>query len=173
MNNKKRPPSNPPVLSRRDLLRSTAALSTAMVAGMTIPKQILAAGDPAAKPAPRNNRIKQDLVSWTYMGFGDNWSLDQLCQNAVELGCGGIELVGPDEWPVMQKYGLTCPLATNGMPDPPFEKGLNNPRYQDEVITRTKARIEACSEAGMPAVIAFTGFKYLDVANPRLGEIPP
>lgn len=64
-------------------------------------------------------------------------------------------------------------MATNGMPDPPFEKGLNNPRYRDEVIARTKRRIEECGKAGVSNVIAFTGFKYLNLDNPSDGVIPP
>lgn len=107
------------------------------------------------------------------MAYGDNWNLDELCQAAVELGMHGIELVGPDEWPTMKEYGLQCGMATNGMPDPPFEKGLNNPRYRDEVLARTKGRIEACGEAGVPNVIAFTGFEYRDLDNPDAGIIPP
>lgn len=160
-------------LSRRDMLRNSAALSAAVVTGMAAPGRVLGAGSPARERAVQNGRIKQVLVSWTYMDFGDNWSLEELCQAAVDLGCEGIELVGPDEWPTMQEYGLTCAMATNGMPDPPFEKGLNNPRYQEEVMTRTKDRIEACAEAGVPSVIAFTGFEHRDLEDPDAGVIPP
>ncbi|MEX0774038.1 MAG: TIM barrel protein [Balneolales bacterium] len=159
------------ILSRRNLLRNTAAWSAAMVTGMAVPGKVLASKGSAGPTAVQNGRIKQVLVSWPYMAFGQEWDLDQLCQASVGLGCQGIELVGPDEWPTMKKYGLTCALATNGMPDPPFEKGLNNPRYQEEVIARTKERIEACAEAGVPSVIAFTGFKYKDNDNPGNGEI--
>ena len=63
------------------------------------------------------------------------------------------------------------PLAHNGMPDPPFVKGLNNPRFQPEVIARTKATIDQCVEAGVPNVIAFTGYKWRMPRIPR-GEIP-
>lgn len=153
------------------MLRNTAAWSAAMVTGMAVPGKVLASKGSAGPTAVQNGRIKQVLVSWPYMAFGQEWDLDQLCQASVGLGCQGIELVGPDEWPTMKKYGLTCALATNGMPDPPFEKGLNNPRYQEEVIARTKERIEACAEAGVPSVIAFTGFKYKDNDNPGNGEI--
>lgn len=155
------------------MIRNTAALSAAMVAGATIPSKTLASNEHSGKAAVQNGRINQVIVSWPYMNFGDKWNLDQLCQATVDLGCQGIELVGPAEWPTMKKYGLTCALATNGMPDPPFEKGLNNPRYQQEVITRTKQRIEECAEAGFKAVIAFTGFEYLDVEHPEKGVIPP
>ncbi|MEX2632936.1 MAG: TIM barrel protein [Balneolales bacterium] len=160
-------------LNRRDMIRNTAALSAAMVTGLTLPNKVLASGAKTNLPSVHNGRIKQVLVSWPYMAFGQKWDLDQLCRASVNLGCQGIELVGPEEWPVLKKFGLTCALATNGMPDPPYVKGLNNPRYQEEVISRTKDRIEACAEAGYPAVIAFTGYKYKDVDNPDMGVISP
>ncbi len=161
------------LISRRDMLKNSAALSTAAVVGIALPKGAMAAEKMNNVKAVQKGRIKQVVVSWPFMNFGEKWNLDQLCQASVDLGCHGIELVGPDEWPTMQRYGLTCALATNGMPDPPFEKGLNNPRYQKEVISRTKDRIEACADANVPSVIAFTGFEYLDVENPHSGVIPP
>jgi len=155
--------------TRRDMIKSTFAFS----AGLALPGKIISSSKKENLKTERKGRIKQVLVSWPYMNFGENWSLDELCQAAVGLGCHGIELVGPDEWPTMKEYGLVCGMATNGMPDPPFEKGLNNPRYRDEVISRTKKRIEECGEAGVPNVIAFTGFKYRNLDKPGEGVIPP
>ena len=53
------------------------------------------------------------------------------------------------------------------MPDPVFAKGLNNPRYQEEVFARTKTMIDLCAEHGVPNVIAFTGYKWRDADRPR------
>ncbi|MFM7412303.1 MAG: TIM barrel protein, partial [Planctomycetota bacterium] len=47
----------------------------------------------------------------------------------------------------------------------------NNPRYQEEVIARTSKMIDGCAEAGFPAVIAFTGYKWRDAEDPSSGEI--
>jgi hydroxypyruvate isomerase len=123
-------------------------------------------------PAVRNGRINQVIVSWPFQLFGERWELDTLCRVARGLGCAGIELVGPEAFPTLREHGLVCALAVNGMPDPPFVKGLNNLRYHDEVITRTRRRIEECAQAGVPAVIAFTGFKYRDALDPGSGDIP-
>jgi len=58
------------------------------------------------------------------------------------------------------------------MPGAPFVKGLNNLKYHDEIITRTKERIDATSAAGFPNVIAFNGYKWRDAEDPSSGEIP-
>ena len=57
------------------------------------------------------------------------------------------------------------------MPGPPFVKGFNNPRYHEEVISRTKKMIDACAAAKVPTVIAFTGYKYRDAEDPESGGI--
>lgn len=160
-------------VSRREALRAGLSLSAGVFAGAALPGRLRAEEAGTNTPAVRNGRIRQVLVSWPYMAFGERWSLERLCRASAELGCEGIELVGPDEWPVMQRFGLVCALATNGMPDPPFEKGLNNPRYSTEVIARTEQRIEECAEAGVPSVIAFTGFSHRNLDDPQAGMIDP
>ena len=117
-------------------------------------------------------RIKQSLVFWCYNMCGDEWDLERMCRVATDLGCGSIELTTPDQWPTLKKHGLTCALAPNGMPGAPFMKGFNNPRYHDEVIARTSEAIEASAVAGVPAVIAFTGYRWRDADDPSSGAIP-
>jgi sugar phosphate isomerase/epimerase len=123
-------------------------------------------------PVVRNGRIRQAIVSWPYMLYGERWDLDRVCRVARELGVGGVDLLGPDDWPTLKRYGLTCPVSVNGMQDPPFVRGLNNARYRDEVMTRTLRRIEECAAAGVPSVIAFTGYAHRDVDDPSAGDIP-
>ncbi len=101
----------------------------------------------------------------------DKWNADQTCQVAKQLGCGSVELIGPEDWPTLQKHGLVCAIAPNGMPGAPFMKGLNNLKYHEEVISRTADVITKCEAAKFPSVIAFNGFKYRDAEDPKSGEI--
>ena len=73
---------------------------------------------------------------------------------------------------MVASYGLANALALNGMPDPVFLKGLNNLRYREEVLARTKGIIDLAAAAGVPNVIAFTGYKWRDAEDPASGEIP-
>jgi hydroxypyruvate isomerase len=129
---------------------------------------------PPTGPALRNGRIRQAVVAWPYMLFGGKWDLAHLCRAArdLDLGCLALDLLEPADWPTLERAGLTCAVALNGMPNPAYVKGLNNPRYHDEVIARTRQRIEECAHARIPSVIAFTGFKWRDADNPASGEIP-
>lgn len=121
--------------------------------------------------AVKYGRIKQSLTYWC-LNADWNWDIDRICTTAKDLGCQSVELVPPEMWPTLQKHGLQCALAPNGMPDPPFQKGVNNPRYHDELISTMKHVIDQASDFGFPNVITFTGYKWRDAEDPASGEIP-
>jgi sugar phosphate isomerase/epimerase len=118
----------------------------------------------------KHGRIKQSLAYWCLNATEWQWDIHRICETAVRLGCI-VELPPPELWPVVAKHGLKNALALNGMPDPVFAKGLNNPRYHEEVIARTKGIIDQCADHGVPNVIAFTGYKWTDADDPASGEI--
>jgi len=150
-------------LSRRRMIQG-AALAAAAPA-------VLAPQPAAAAPVAKNGRIRQSLAFWCYHVAGDKWDIETMCRVAGELGCRSIELCDQADWPTLKRHGLVCALANNGMPGRPFVKGFNNPRYHDEVVANTTRMIDACADAGFPAVIAFTGFKWRDAEDPTSGEI--
>jgi hydroxypyruvate isomerase len=155
-------------LNRRDAIKTVAAAGTASA---VVPAGYIHATEAAAPTAGLKGNINHSMVYWCFNVTGDKWDLEKCCQVAKQLGIRSIELTGPEDWPTMKKHGLTCAIAPNGMPGAPFMKGLNNPRYHEEVIKRTSEMIEACAAHGVPSVIAFTGFKYRDADDPKSGEI--
>ncbi len=156
----------PVPVNRRTVLAAGAAALGAASSLATSALRAAAAAEPA-----RKGRIKQSIVAWCFELFGEKWTIEKMCQVAKELGCVSIELAPPEAWATIKKHGLTCAITPNGMPGAPFVKGLNNPRYHDEVIAHTTEMIDAASEAGFPNVIAFTGFKWRDAEDPKSGEI--
>jgi hydroxypyruvate isomerase len=160
-----RDPAETPLPSRRRVLRGVAAGGLAALAARALP------GQAADEPAVRNGRLKQSIVFWCFNTAGEKWDAERTCQVARQLGCVSVEIIDPEHWPVLKKHGLTCAIAPNGMPGMPFKKGFNNPRYHEEVIARTKQTIDACAAAGVPNVIAFTGYKWRDADNPDSGVI--
>jgi hydroxypyruvate isomerase len=118
-----------------------------------------------------NGRLKQSICFWCFNTAGEKWDAEKTCQVAQKLGCRSVELIEPASWDILKKYGLVCAMAPNGMPGAPFVKGFNNPKYHEEVVTRTKQAIDACAEAGFPSVIAFTGYKWRDADDPQSGAI--
>ncbi len=161
-------------ISRRHMIQGLAAASAgASLAASSATAQT--AAQPATPENPRavvNGRIRQSLVYWCFNTAGDRWDIDRTCQVARELGIPSVEVVGPEHWPTLQRNNLICAMAPNGMPGAPFMRGLNNPRFHDEVIERTRTAINACGDARFPNVIAFTGYKWRDPDNANSGEIP-
>jgi len=142
--------NNHPAVSRRDMLK-IAAGSSAAAFGLASCSSL-----EGRKPAAAKGHINHSIAHWC---FAPHWELEKMCQVARTLGCKSIELVGPGDFATLKKHGLVCALAPNGTPDPPFVKGLNNPKYHDMVITKTKDTIDACAAYNFPSVIAFTGFR--------------
>jgi hydroxypyruvate isomerase len=131
--------------TRRRILQSAAQLAVAGALGSAL-------GARADEPVVKNKRVKQSIVQWC---FQKHWNIEQLCQQANRLGCLSVELVDPKDWPTLKKHGLVCAIAgSHG-----FEKGMNNPKYQEMCIEKMRAAIDACAAAGFPNVITFTGFR--------------
>ena len=154
-------------LSRRELLQATVAVGAVASLSSILPQTVAAADQ---KVAMKGN-INHSVVFWCFNVAGEKWDIDKTCSIAKSLGCKSVEICGPAEWPTIKKHGLTCAIAANGMPGAPFMKGLNNPAYQEEVIATTIKTIDECAAAGIPSVIAFTGYKWKNAEDPTSGEI--
>ncbi len=120
----------------------------------------------------KNERIKQSLAYWCLNATEWGWDIHRICETACRLGFRSVELVPREYWPVVREYGLESAMAHNGMPEPVFAKGLNNPRYQEEVIECTRKTIDHCAASGVPATIAFSGYRWIDADDPSSGDIP-
>src|SRR4051812_38709494 len=88
--------------SRRRVLKSAVAAAAGV--GAT---RALAADEPSSTRA-LDGRLKQSIIHWC---FKDHWNVEQTARVAKELGCRSVELVDPDQWPTLRKYGLTCAIA--------------------------------------------------------------
>lgn len=150
-------------MNRRRLLQGM--LGTGALAGLA------GAADASQAPERRNGRIRHSVAFWCFNAAGDRWDLERTCRVAKDLGAVSVELVPADQWATLRKHDLVCAMAPNGMPGAPFMRGLNNLKFHEEVISRTRTSIDACAEARFPNVIAFTGYKWRDPDNPRSGEI--
>jgi len=109
----------------------------------------------AAAAAPRGEaagagRLKQSAARWCY----NKVPLEDLCRQAAEMGLSGLDLVEPDDWPTIRKYGLV-PTVTQGksrIPD-----GWNRTESHARLETEIKERITRAAEAKVPNVITFSG----------------
>ena len=90
-------------LSRRNLMK--LAGGAAVTAALTARRQTQARCE--------KGRINQSVVHWCWGERG--WKIEDTAKAAADLGCKSVELVSPDDWPVLKKHGLTCAIAPNGV----------------------------------------------------------
>lgn len=134
--------------SRRMALQKMVA-GTGAVAGMSLAHRIEAAE--AVLSANLKGRVNHSVCRWCYNSI----PLEELCQAAKNIGLTSIELTGPEEWPVLKKYGLTSAMPNGaGMG---IEKGFNNPAYHDELVASYEAVIPKVANAGLNQIICFSG----------------
>ena len=134
--------------SRRNALQKMVAASGA-VAELSLSGRIEAAE--AVLSANLKGRVNHSVCRWCYNSI----PLEELCQAAKNIGLTSIELTGPDEWPILKKYGLTSAMPNGaGMG---IEKGFNNPAYHDALVADFQAIIPKVANAGLNQIICFSG----------------
>jgi hydroxypyruvate isomerase len=106
----------------------------------------------AAHAAPRKGRLKQAVCKGVFSK--SKLDLEGMCQAAVKLGVVGIDLVGPDSFDTLKKYGLVPTMVPGGSG---IKKGINDPANHAEIDPKMREAIEAAAAAGAPNVIVLAG----------------
>lgn len=120
-------------MTRREFAMSTALTSAA-----------------GAQQAARKGRLKQSVCKWCYK----DTPLEDLAREGARMGLKGVDLIGPDEWPVVKKYGLIPTMAPGGgtIPD-----GLNRKENHAKIERDFRENIVKAAAEGVPNVITFSG----------------
>jgi hydroxypyruvate isomerase len=129
-------------MNRRRVLQSAVSAGIASLARPSI-----------THAETRGGRLKQGVSYWTYQKW---YSLDELCKEAVRIGLKGIDLVTPDQYATVQKYGLV-PSMTSGTEPNTIPIGLNRVENHDRVLASLKNDITLAAAAKVPNVITFSG----------------
>lgn len=137
------------LLDRRSLLRHSVTGAIGLAALPQLGSRALADDAPAQQALKGN--IHHSVARWTF----DFLSLEELCQLSTELGITAIDLVGPEEWPVLQRYGLDSSMC-NGA-ELSLEDGWGDTRFHSALIERYLQHIDLVSQAGYTNLICFSG----------------
>lgn len=95
--------------------------------------------------------IYQSVCRWCY----DNYTIDELCVIAVELGLVGIDLVGPKDWPTLKKYNLISTMCNGAEIN--LTDGFNDKQFHSTLIKNYSEYISLVAEAGYKNLICFSG----------------
>ncbi|MCC6392425.1 MAG: TIM barrel protein [Bryobacterales bacterium] len=125
-------------MRRRDLFKAGAA---AMMSAASLPA------------APRKGRLKQSLTRGVF-GRGNKLSLDEMCREASKRGVLGFDLVRPEEFATLKKYGLTPAMVQGGGQ---LTDNINHKENHAAIEPQIRRAIDESAKAGAPNVIILSG----------------
>ncbi|MGC4021020.1 MAG: TIM barrel protein [Cyclobacteriaceae bacterium] len=95
--------------------------------------------------------INHSVCQWCYSDI----PLEKLCEAAKEMGIKSIDLLNSVQWPIAQKYGLTCAMAYAS--ELGLQKGFNDLSLHEKLIKDYSDGIPKAAAAGLKNVICFSG----------------
>ncbi|HNV28142.1 MAG TPA: TIM barrel protein [Cyclobacteriaceae bacterium] len=132
-------------MNRKQALKTIAATAASAVALPEIAKAM------NTLPADLKNNINHSVCQWCYGSI----PLEDLAKAAKEIGLKSIELLGPDQWAIVQKHGLTVAMAY--VTDLGLNKGFNDPTLHEKFLKDFSTNIPKAADAGLKSVICFSG----------------
>jgi len=130
-------------MRRRDFVNTLAASS---VAASLAPAQ---STEPRVQ---RKGRIKQSVMR---TNFDPKMPFEDMCREAAKRGVVGMDLIGPQDWPILRKYGLMPTMAGAGGVG--FPDGLIHKELHDKLEQSVRASLDECAAGGCPNMITVGG----------------
>ena len=134
-------------MKRRNFIGTSAAASVGFLATAT------------ASANSKNNtqieklkyNINHSVCYWCYGTI----PFEEFLKHLVEMDIRSIDLVGPDEFPLLKKYNIHASMCWGAGLG--IEKGWNDPSLHEELIADYKRVIPLVAEAGYTNLICFSG----------------
>ena len=98
------------------------------------------------KPAYRHS-----VCYWCFEKLG----LERLAAEAAAMGIASVELIPPEQWPILKRHGLVCAMT----PSHSFLEGWCHPENHAMCKAKIEEAVDATSAAGFPSVITFSGLR--------------
>ncbi|MEO7961201.1 MAG: sugar phosphate isomerase/epimerase family protein [Ginsengibacter sp.] len=135
--------------TRRNLIKNIALGTSAVIASPAIS---FAKNFDHKKKYKMKGNINHSVCRWTF----NQLSVEELCKAVKDIGFNAIDLVGPADWPTLQKYGIFSSMCyTAG--ENSLTKGWNDPTYHEGLIKDFTEVIPLAAKAGYKNVICFSG----------------
>ncbi len=129
---------------RRDFLTLAGLGAGAVLMGLP--------GSTRAQGKPSTGKLKQAVCRGVFKD--SKLDLEGMCKECARLGLFGIDLVGPETFPTLKKYGLAPTMVPGGSG---IKEGINNKDFHAAIQVKMLAAIKAAAEAGAPNVIVLAG----------------
>jgi hydroxypyruvate isomerase len=140
-------------MNRRNFISSLAG-------ALAFVSQVNPAG---AQKVQRKGRLKQGITGGCLRGM----PFEDTCREAARLGALGIDLVGPDRFPLLKKYGLIPTMLPSGSS---IRDGIIHKELHDKIAERMIADIDIAAAASAPNVIVLSGERKRDTDTVAMSD---
>jgi hydroxypyruvate isomerase len=127
-------------MNRRTAL---GALATGLAAG-ALPRPIRPEG---------GGRLRQSVSYWPYARI----PLEQFAREARSIGLVAVDLLHPEQWPVVREAGLVCSMGYPTRRRDFLTSGFNDPAMHDRLVEELEQALPQAAAAGVPNLIAMFG----------------
>lgn len=132
-------------LAIKNLVAGTAAIGTAgMLSSFTETGS-------TTKSTTLKGNINHSVCRWCYQSI----PLEEFCAASKKIGISAIDLVGPKDWPTLQKYGLFSSMCNGAEIN--LVDGWNDTKFHEQLIKNYTEMIPLVAKAGYKNLICFSG----------------
>jgi hydroxypyruvate isomerase len=112
---------------------------------------VIAVAQSSDQKVQRKNRLKQGVCGGV---FGRNMPFEERAKQAARLGAHCYDLTGPDQWPILKKYGLVPNMTSGGGK---LTDACNDKTLHAAIKKQFEENIPRAKREGIPNVITFSG----------------
>ena len=99
------------------------------------------------------SKLKQSVSRWPYSKI----PLPEFCKACRGMGIAAIDLLQPEDWPVVRDAGLVCSMGYPTKRNDFIPTGFNDPANHPMLLRELETTIPLAAKAGVPNVIAMFG----------------
>jgi hydroxypyruvate isomerase len=132
-------------MNRKQAIKSIAAGSAGIIGLPSISKAM------SLLPDALKGTINHSACRWCYQDI----PLEDLVIAGKNMGLKSIELLGADEWAVVNKHGITCAMGYGSSIG--LNKGFNDPSLHEQLLKDYTIAIPKAADAGLKQLICFSG----------------
>ena len=136
--------------NRRAVIKTLLASSVAVSASSLL--TAYAAENKKDSNVKLKGNVNHSVCQWCFSSM----PLEELCRAAKEMGIGAIDLIGPKDWPMLQKYGLHSSMCYIGG-TVSLTNGFNDKKYHEQLVKDYTEVIPLMKIAGYKNLICFSG----------------
>jgi hydroxypyruvate isomerase len=132
-------------LAIKNLVAGTAALGTApLLTSFTTSEE-------QKSSTKLKGNINHSVCRWCYNSI----PLEEFCAAVKKMGINAIDLVGPKDWPTLQKYGLFSSMCNGAELN--LVDGWNDKKFHPQLIKNYTDMIPLVAKSGYKNLICFSG----------------